>query len=288
MIDIDILSKRRGGVYNECMRHTLQDQSGQVLLMTLLVLAVATTIGLALIGRASTDVSISNRIEESARAFSAAEAGIEEALKTGASVANNQLTNAKYSVNVVTSGGPNVYPFPAKTPRGTAATLWFAPHASDGSLDKTQAFGGAGIDVCWSSEPLAPAILVSVLYDSSGTYKIARAAFDPAGRGNNFTSVAAAGAGCGQGNVFKASITFSALGILAGDKLLALRLQPVYADTQFYVDPRGVPLPLQGTRIESTGQTDTGITRKIVAFQEFRSPSAIFDAVIYSQGSFGQ
>ena len=59
------------------------DQPGQVLLLTLLVLSVATTVVLSLIGRATTDVAISNQIAESQRAFSAAEAGIEEMLKTG-------------------------------------------------------------------------------------------------------------------------------------------------------------------------------------------------------------
>lgn len=61
---------------------------GQVLLITVLVLSIAVTIALSLIGRSVTDVSMSRNLEESARAFSAAEAGIEETLLT-----NTQQTN---------------------------------------------------------------------------------------------------------------------------------------------------------------------------------------------------
>ena len=57
--------------------------SGQVLLITLLVLSVAVTIALSLIGRGTMDANMSANLEESARAFNAAEAGIEDALKSG-------------------------------------------------------------------------------------------------------------------------------------------------------------------------------------------------------------
>ncbi len=57
--------------------------SGQVLLITMLVMAVATTIGLALASRSTQDVNISTQVEESSRAFSAAEAGIEEGTEAG-------------------------------------------------------------------------------------------------------------------------------------------------------------------------------------------------------------
>lgn len=58
-------------------------QSGQVVLILLLVMIVALAIGLSVVQRSLTDVSTSTRIEQSSRAFSAAEAGIERVLQNG-------------------------------------------------------------------------------------------------------------------------------------------------------------------------------------------------------------
>ena len=58
-----------------------ENTSGQALLIILLVLSVALTTGLALVARTTTDISISEKETASSKAFEAAEAGIEEALK---------------------------------------------------------------------------------------------------------------------------------------------------------------------------------------------------------------
>ncbi|PIS09677.1 hypothetical protein COT75_00575 [Candidatus Beckwithbacteria bacterium CG10_big_fil_rev_8_21_14_0_10_34_10] len=56
-------------------------KSGQIALIVLLIMVVVLTIGLYLISHSVTDVSVSKDEEEAKRAFSAAEAGIEEALR---------------------------------------------------------------------------------------------------------------------------------------------------------------------------------------------------------------
>lgn len=58
----------------------LLNQKGQALLIILLATLVALTIGLTITQRSLTEVSNSSRVEQSSRAFSAAEAGIEDAL----------------------------------------------------------------------------------------------------------------------------------------------------------------------------------------------------------------
>lgn len=55
-------------------------QSGQVIVLLLLLMLVALSVGLALTQKSVTDVTTSTRTEQSQRAFSAAEAGIEKAL----------------------------------------------------------------------------------------------------------------------------------------------------------------------------------------------------------------
>lgn len=56
------------------------NQKGQLILTLILVMATALVIGLSVIQRSLTDVSTSTKVEQSSRAFSAAEAGIEQYL----------------------------------------------------------------------------------------------------------------------------------------------------------------------------------------------------------------
>src|SRR3989344_3666431 len=65
---------------------TQQQSSGQAVLLVLLVAAVALGLGLSIISQSTTDIRISQQEQESARAFNAAEAGIETALKAITSV----------------------------------------------------------------------------------------------------------------------------------------------------------------------------------------------------------
>lgn len=58
----------------------MKDQKGQVVIILLLVVVLALAIALSVIGRSVTEVSTATKAEDSSRAFSAAEAGIEKAL----------------------------------------------------------------------------------------------------------------------------------------------------------------------------------------------------------------
>lgn len=262
----------------------VKNQSGQMLLIVLLALAVATTIGLGIIGRSSTDVSISNRIEESARAFSAAEAGIERALSEGQDIPQGTVLTqgVTYQVNVTTLGGVGTYQFPQKTQLNNVETLWLATYdPTTGTF--SDPFSGNTIVVCWGQETTVPAVVVSVFYQEGTEYKVFRGAYDPSSRSNSFTSVGAPGNGCSQSGVYVQQISLAAL-----ETPLMMRIAPVYSSAQFFVDPGGVALPLQGARVESIGETATGVTRKIVAFQEYKTPPIIFDSVIYTPGSFAK
>lgn len=58
----------------------MKNQKGQVILILILVMTVALAIGISVIQRSLSDVSTSTKVEQSSRAFSAAEAGLEKAL----------------------------------------------------------------------------------------------------------------------------------------------------------------------------------------------------------------
>lgn len=280
------------------MQRTQTHESGQIVLISLLVLSLATTIALSLIGRSTTDVTISNQITESTRAFSAAEAGIEEALKTGTGTSGAQVLTAGVSYSVAKAdigGATGAYVFPKKISRGVTETLWLVNHNPDGSLAESPTYTSSGIDVCWSAESVTPAMLAGIFYKTSGgAYRVARGSYDPDSTRaltNNFSGVTASSGGCGAGTgtTYKQTITFSAFTPAidpATDTLLMIRMTPVYADAAVAVNATSA-LPLQGSKLESTGTTATGITRKIVVYQQYRSPPSVFDSVIYSQGSFG-
>lgn len=261
-----------------------------MLLITLLVLTVATTIALSLIGRATLDLSMTNQLEESARAFDAAEAGVESALQSGTPATNVALANGvTYSVNVNQIGGTTgVYQVARKTTAGSTETLWLVNHDTAGALVETPFYTSPTLDVCWDNA--AAALSVGVLYkDNAGNYKMARVATDSnaASHANNFSAPTLSSNGCGLTGNLSYRINFGALGIANGgtDTLLALRIRPEYADTTIAVDGGGIGVPKQGNQIESIGTTGTGVSRKVVVYQQYRSAASMFDYVIYSQSS---
>ena len=281
--------KRSSTFYNDDMDHRSR-QSGQMVLVALLVLTIALTIALSVIGRTTTDVIITSDLEESARAFNAAEAGIEQALKSGTGGAAVLSSGSSYATTVSAVGGAvGVYQFSQKTLRDVTETLWLVSHNADGTLAETPTYTDASVDLCWSSESTTPGLVVSVLYKQSGNYRVAKAAYDPDATRratNNFSAPTAASGGCGNASMYQARLTFSDLGITpAVDTLLMVRVRPVYSETQLASEASQV-LPLQGSRVESVGATGAGITRKVMVYRTYRSAASVFDNAVFSEGSF--
>lgn len=281
------------------------NNKGQIALIALLVLAVATTVGLALISRGSTNVATTRTSEESTRAFSAAETGIEQALSTGFSgsvildyetgLITRYDTSYTTSIATVSAAADVPFSFPQKTIKGNTETLWLVSHNVDGTINETPTYTDPSINVCWSSATPVPALVTTLFYkeSSDNSYQVAKGVFDPdpaRAAVNNFSTPTSLTGGCGDGQTtYKETLTFSDLsGSInpATDTLIMLRLRPVYEDTQISVLP-SMALPDQASRITSVGQT-AGTTRKIEVYRTFAAPSSIFDAAVYSQGSFVQ
>lgn len=279
------------GPYTRYMKRFMH--RGQVLLITVLVLSIGVTIALSLIGRGVTDVSMSRNLEESARAFSAAEAGIEEALRTGTVIteARVYVPGVKYQSSVLDIGGTTgSYTLPT-TGVGQVESVWLVDHATGtNTIDETKPYTGTSINVCWTppSTPggAVPAVEIALYYKVGGAYLVQRGAYDPdsvARPSNNFSAVTQINGSCGTvANVYRQSIA-----IPAGTPLL-LRIRPFYAATTITVAPVGadIILPKQGTEITSTGTTDGGVSRKIVVKRQYPWPAGIFDYGVYSQDSF--
>jgi Tfp pilus assembly protein PilX len=280
----------------------MKSQRGQTVLIALLVLTIATTVGLSLIARSTTDIAITRSLEESARAFSAAEAGVEKALVTGVSVsspvATQQGTSYTVTVAPVTADAANALVFSGKTLTGDTETVWLTAHGASGLIDDSvPVYTAPTIDVCWSSESVTPAIETTILYkkSSDNSYRIVKGAYDPdstragGSSGNQFLTPTATSGGCGANSntTYRTRLTFSPGIDPASDVLIAIRIRPVYSAAQIAVLPSAV-LPVQGNQIISEGKTVGGISRKIVVYQSYKSPGTLFDTGIYSQGSFAR
>ncbi len=282
------LHHRRTAPYTTYMRRVRH--SGQVLLITVLVLSIAVTIALALIGRGVSDVSISRNIEESARAFSAAEAGIEDALRTGVGrtftlTGSNATVESSVSVIGASTGAFTLPPIA----QGDVQSVWLVGHQTgSNALDTSTYYQGSAINVCWS-HATTPAAVEIILYYLNGTdYMIQRGAYDPlfatrtTSRG--FVGVTADDGQCGSvTDVYRQRVT-----IPAGSIPLLLRIRPYYAGTTATVSPiaGGFELPAQGVEITSVGSVEGGVTRKISVKRQYPWPSSLFDYAIYSQNTF--
>lgn len=290
--------------------------AGQTLLIVLLTMLVVLTIVLSVISRSITDIAVSNKEEESLRAFLAAEAGIEKALLTG-TFTGGSLGEASFSGSIIDIGkGLSQYLYPQDLRSGEVSTLWFVAHNEDGNLVCDPAAGlgcftGSQLKLCWGKSDLigkpmsgtTPAVEVSIFYlNSPPSYqsaRIARAAFDPNSSRvlvNNFSSPDAGTCSLeGKQLAFQKTISLGTLGIPSSvynsqNGLQFARVRMFYTDTSqpigIDVSATGNTLPSQGKKIESTGVA--GITaestRKLEVFQFYPDLPPIFDAALYSSG----
>ncbi len=138
-----------------------KNQSGQALLLVLLSMAVALTLVLSVLSRTITDVKISSQDENSQRAFSAAEAGIEQALVVGSDTGPVDIGDARFSATVSDfAEGKEAFVFPSSFVSGEPAVVWFVSHDSNGNLSCSGAgnpcFKGSKVKICWGDSAVAP------------------------------------------------------------------------------------------------------------------------------------
>jgi len=268
-------------------------ESGQALVIVLLVMAVGLTMGLSVISRSVTDIKISQQEAESARAFSAAEAGIEQALLAKGAVSDD-IGGIRYNVVPTTLGAETAFVFPTAIEAGDTQTVWLVEHDSNGNLTETERYTEATIDLYWGDEGQAaetttPALEATLIYKEVNAFKIKRGAYDPNGgrrESNSFDS-----ADVGSYSVGGKTFLFRKTGFTLPTSPLipyALRLKLLYNDNQSQIlGVKGTAnLPSQGKCYESTATvTQTGVSRKVRQCQFYKTPPAIFDYALFSEGS---
>lgn len=262
-----------------------KNQSGQAVLIVLLSLSVVLVIVMYILSRSVTDISLSTKNDDSMRAFSAAEAGIERALVIGNSSAN--LADASFTASVTDFGnGENevVYPFNLKS--GESAVFWL----SYGGVD----FNGNTARICWGnsgtnpSNSDTPALEISIFYYDGVDYLVSRSVFDSysglrSPEPNNFDSAVVSACTIGDTNfAFQADLDLTGLTdikyITAKVLYNTVSSHKVGLDVNFAGNST---LPSQGSLIESTG-TYANANRKISVYQLNPVAPPIFANVIYS------
>lgn len=282
--------------------------SGQALLIVLLSMAVVLTIVLSILSRSITDVTLTTREEEALRAFSAAEAGVEQALIAGAP--EGEFGGAEFSADVSSiAEGSQTFVYPIDLPAGDIATVWFVSHDNDGNLvcsGDFPCFTGSAMKVCWGkpdgadNEDTTPAIEASLYYATTPgdytTVRIARVTADPNSGRRGSNSFGAADLGCnveGVDYAFSTTFSFSDLGIpLSGgstvsNELQMARLRMIYNSDQN--QPIGLDfnfagnslLPSQGKRVDSTGVSGDS-TRRVEVYRLFSDLPPNFDSALFS------
>lgn len=282
----------------------IKDNSGQIVLLLVLITVVGLTIGLSLISRTVTDVRISSQIEQSGRAFSAAEAGVENALQsinsgaitpTGSLSINNLEAEANYSIK--TYGGTSDVLVFNQTEANATQLIWLIDHdnARNIVIPTPPAVGpvsyDSAVDICWGSDPNTdPAVEVSLYYISGGEFRIAKAAYDSIVRvpQNNFYWPTDPGVNvCGSNYRYQKRVTFNSsapdgFGIGSSAVPLALRLRPLYANSTLAIRPFGsFNLPKQGEIITSVGHTGTDTVRKIEVINGYKQMPSILDYALF-------
>lgn len=252
---------------------------GQALVIVLMIMGIVLTVGLSIISRSITEISVSTSSEESAKALEAAEQGIEKSL--GGIIANGgadstTVSNATVQIAKATVAGSAGVPFavPYRLTAGEVATV------------NLNGYNANTIGVCWGDAAISPlpsasGLEIMLYYNNSGVQ------MGRTGVGQGFTA-GNNGGNCPAGYRFSHSINLSAL--RTGGTNLLLRVRMLYnnaAESILFTPAVGQTIPSQGTDLISTGQSGTS-TQKIRAVQLNPDLPLMFDAALFSGGDLVQ
>lgn len=282
-------------------------QKGQVVLILLGAIALGLTLGLAVASRSTTDVALSRKIEDSARAFSAAEAGVEEILKTPLNPSQTkQLTfsGAQATIQAVPTpvqGG--LFEFPKIVAQGEAQTVWFTNHSTTApyTIDEAsgEAYNGDFIDICWKRQNVSkvPGLEISLTYaDLSGGYHVVRRAYRynsqpgcPSTDGFDCSQVVLANQNDCPGYTYQKRLHFKSsfqdVDLTKNVTKLFMRLRPYYDSVQVAVKAmpnQSIPRQAIVDAVSVGTSVAGGETTKIRVFQGYLAPPPVFDYALYS------
>lgn len=286
-------------------------QRGQAFLIVVLVMVVALTIGLSIASRSLTNVRLTTEEVSSQRAFSAAEAGVEQllqkySLQSGASVTLSNLTIDQTTQTkisdatidpVIPQNNSGSYQLvlnnAAPIAQDDGYDIWLTSYDADPSkLYQTpwpSGGGSANLSIYWgtpstntcSATPAnntMAAIEIIVIYNDRTAPLVSKYAFDPCPSGrraaNHFSAPTTGSYPIGnQTFLYRATITIT--------KGLIARVVPIYASAVIGMASPAA-LPAQGQLIVSNGVSGTSseVKRQVSYFQAWTAlPSEYYHAL---------
>lgn len=255
-------------------------QRGQIGIVILLLTVVLLTIGLSITSRTITDVRLSRQEEETSRAFDAAEAGIEDALRRDLS----GLAGGTYDADIGACPGSDCIEVDYQVQQEQSlATELNEGETVEVNLD---GFAGSRVDIDWgysgeqcsllSADPFAS--IVVAVFDSSGNVRRQPYSANGCNRGDSFSQSAGPG---------PAPYLLTVSQPVNADDVY-MRVRVVYSDTQIRIEsanPGPFPLPPQFYRVHSEARTTGEETRAVEVTQTNPAPPSIFDFVIFSNNN---
>jgi len=226
---------------------------GQALIVVLLILGVVTTVGLSIASRSVTEVGVSTGSEESSRALSAAEAGLEA-----------QLGGAQ----IPTISGTDIQ-VDAK-PAGSAGSLSVADLLASGEVATVFVDNSTGnsMTVCWGLAN-GNAELETAVYFTVGNNTNVDRKYTPSGNSGTCPN---------DGRIYANSTSIT---LPNGSEYVRMRLWGNGEVKQ----PLGVTtsgtFPTQGTEITAVGTVGSTV-RKIKVFDQTPDVPEVFEAAVFS------
>ncbi|HEX7456532.1 MAG TPA: PilX N-terminal domain-containing pilus assembly protein [Candidatus Nanoarchaeia archaeon] len=293
-------------------QNKIKSSRGQILIVFLLILVLGTAVVLSVASRTVSDVRITTTSDESNRAYFAAEAGIEEALKqlqsdisptTPVSLDFEEI-NTDATVTIADTATATRFVYPDEMEKDDVAQVVLL---TDFSNIDSAAWGGSNLTFYWNHTG-TPAIEISVIYATKVGASwviqqgdISKIAFDTNGARaaiNGFCSNITTGAWTFGGKQFTRSASVNVyqgagnencngldLANAATTKPLFARVKMLYNSSPLAVQSNVGNLPAQGHEVESSGQTVSGVTRKLQAIRLYPALPGLYDYVLFNAGS---
>lgn len=288
----------------------MRNEFGQTLLLLIVIMTVALAVGLSIIQKSISDVSTASKVEQSSRAFSAAEAGIEQALQN--QVAGPQTvdfsTSNKSSAQVnltskpamLASGYQEAIQYPALA-KEDIVQVWLAdPDHNDANGRPLEFYKQNTLDIYWGNSTTdKAAIELTLVYNEGGVYKANKWYKDSDSArtvNNGFSTADVTCSGYPLSSVSGSSVFYQCKTVLrnlpsTGQMLLRARLlyntssQPLAIQAvNSNCGTNSCKLPPQAREITSTG-TSGETQRTVRVFQENNVVPFYYDYGIFSTSS---
>ena len=245
-----------------------QKKSGQVLLIAVMLLASVLTVTLTLTFKSTTETQLTKLEEESQKALSAAEAGIEAALKQSVGdppIAINSLgLGGGFTGQASVTGSTQGQSFNStRISPGEQYTVYLSNYVGPPTMLGNPYWSG-NLSVHFRDDAGCPTLELSFIKNDNS---VTRSVLDPCGNlggsGPTEPTTSPPGGYTVGGRTYRTRAIFSGL---SGNKLLIIR--DLYATTRVGLTGNN-NLPDQGKLITSEAKSPTGVTKRVELFQSF-------------------